>query len=119
MITLWELGVRSELFALIFKLNEEAKIQVKTPFSLTNPFECSRIVKQGSVLSSNLCSASTAQVCDYFMLMTQPISTTTSMRLICRIRKWLTSQNANDLQLTTPNVLFLPSIKSGIIVLPH
>ena len=65
MITLWELGVRSELFALIFKLNEEAKIQVKTPFGLTNPFECSRIVKQGSVLSSNLCSASTAQVCDY------------------------------------------------------
>ena len=65
MITLWELGVKSELFALIFKLNEVAKIQVKTPFGLTDQFECSRIVKQGSVLSSNLCSASTAQLCDY------------------------------------------------------
>ena len=64
MITLWELGVRSELFALIFKLNEVAKIQVKTPFGLTDQFECPRIVKQGSVLSSNLCSSSTAQVCD-------------------------------------------------------
>ena len=65
MITLWELGVRSELFALIFKLNEVARIQVKTPFGLTDQFECPRIVKQGSVLSSNLCSASTAQICDY------------------------------------------------------
>ena len=64
MITLWELGVRSELFALIYKLNEVAKIRVKTPFGLTDQFECPRIVKQGSVLSSNLCSSSTAQLCD-------------------------------------------------------
>lgn len=64
MITLWELGVRNELFSLIFKLNEVANIQVKTPFGLTDQFECPRIVKQGSVLSSNLCSSSTAQLCD-------------------------------------------------------
>ena len=64
MITLWELGVQNELFALIFKLNESARIQVKTPFGLTDVFECPRIVKQGSVLSSILCSASTAQLCD-------------------------------------------------------
>ena len=64
MITLWELGVRNEMFALIYKLNEVAKIRVKTPFGLTDEFECQRIVKQGSVLSSNLCSSSTAQLCD-------------------------------------------------------
>ena len=64
MITLWELGVRNEMFALIFKLNEFAKIRVRTPFGLTDEFECERIVKQGSVLSSNLCSSSTAQLCD-------------------------------------------------------
>ena len=64
MITLWELGIRNELFALIYKLNEVAKVRVKTPFGLTNQFECPRIVKQGSVLSSNLCSSSTAQLCD-------------------------------------------------------
>ena len=64
MIALWDLGVRNELFSLIFKLNEVAKIQVKTPFGLTDQFECPRIVKQGSVLSSNLCSSSTAQLCD-------------------------------------------------------
>ena len=64
MITLWELGVQNELFALIFKLNEYANIQVKTPFGLTDAFQCPRIVKQGSVLSSILCSSSTAQLCD-------------------------------------------------------
>ena len=65
MITLWDLGVRNELFALIYKLNETAKIRVKTPFGLTDEFECERIVKQGTVLSSNLCSSSTAQLCDF------------------------------------------------------
>ena len=64
MMALWDLGVRNELFALIFKLNETARIRVKTPFGLTDPFECRRIVKQGSVLSSNLCSSSTAQLID-------------------------------------------------------
>ena len=64
MITLWDLGVRNEMFALIYKLNEVANIRVKTPFGLTDKFECDRIVKQGSVLSSNLCSSSTAQLCD-------------------------------------------------------
>ena len=64
MISLWDLGVRSDLFALIYKLNETARIRVKTPFGMTNHFDCPRIVKQGSVLSSNLCSSSTAQLCD-------------------------------------------------------
>ena len=64
MITLWELGIRNELFALIYKLNEHALIKVKTPFGFTEQFECPRIVKQGCVLSSNLCSSSTAQLCD-------------------------------------------------------
>ena len=68
MISLWDLGVKSDLFALIFKLNEVAKIKVKTPFGMTNNFECPRIVKQGSVLSSNLCSVSTAQICDQNMM---------------------------------------------------
>ena len=64
MITLWELGIQNELFALIFKLNQHANIQVKTPFGLTDAFQCPRIVKQGSVLSSILCSSSTAELCD-------------------------------------------------------
>ena len=64
MISLWNLGIRNELFHLVFKLNERTRIQVKTPFGLSEPFECHRIVKQGSVLSSNICSASTGELCD-------------------------------------------------------
>lgn len=64
MISLWNLGVQNELFALIFKMNELARIKVKTPFGMSAPFECQRIVKQGTVLSSNLCSASTGELCN-------------------------------------------------------
>ena len=64
MISLWDLGIRNELFALIFKMNELANIKVKTPFGMSAPFVCNRIVKQGTVLSSNLCSASTGELCD-------------------------------------------------------
>ena len=64
MISLWNLGIRNELFALIFKMNEMANIKVKTPFGMSASFVCKRIVKQGTVLSSNLCSASTGELCD-------------------------------------------------------
>jgi len=63
MISLWDLGINNELFALIFKMNEFARIRVKTPFGMSDTFECKRIVKQGTVLSSNLCSASTGELC--------------------------------------------------------
>ena len=64
MISLWDIGIRNELFHLIFKLNETTRIQVKTPFGTSDSFNCHRIVKQGSVLSSNFCSASTGELCD-------------------------------------------------------
>ena len=64
MISLWDLGVENELFALIYKLNEYAKIRIKTPYGMSAAFECKSIVKQGTVLSSNLCSASTGELCD-------------------------------------------------------
>ena len=64
MISLWDIGIRNELFHLIFKLNETTKIRIKTPFGMSDPFQCKRIVKQGSVLSSNICSASTGELCN-------------------------------------------------------
>ena len=64
MISLWNLGIRNELFAMIYKLNENSNIKVKTPFGMSDCFSSPRIVKQGSVLSSNLCSTSTAELCD-------------------------------------------------------
>ena len=64
MIVLWDLGIRNELFSLIFKLNESSIIKVKSPYGMTKPFSCPRIVKQGTVLGPPLCSSSTAQLCD-------------------------------------------------------
>ena len=64
MITLWDLGVRSKLFSLIYKMNLNAKIRIKTPYGMSNTIECPRIVKQGTVLGPDLCSSSTAEVSD-------------------------------------------------------
>ncbi len=64
MIVLWDLGIRNELFSLIFLLNESSVIRVNSPFGMTRPFECPRIVKQGTVLGPTLCSSSTAELCD-------------------------------------------------------
>ena len=64
MVSLWDIGIQSELFHLIFKLNEKTRIRIKTPYGVSDPFVCHRIVKQGSVLSSNICSASTGELCD-------------------------------------------------------
>jgi hypothetical protein len=64
MITLWNLGVRSELFALIYKLNSNSRINIKTPYGLSETINCPTIVKQGTVLGPDLCSASTAEASD-------------------------------------------------------
>ena len=64
LLSLWKLGVKSEMLSLIWKLNEEAKIVIKTPNGNTEPFIAKAIVKQGSVLGSNLCSTSTAEFCN-------------------------------------------------------
>lgn len=64
MVSLWDIGIRNELFHLIFKLNEKTRILIKTPYDVSDPFVCHRIVKQGSVLSFNICSASTGELCD-------------------------------------------------------
>ena len=64
LLSLWKLGVRDEMMAIVWKLNEEASIVVKTPHGPTDPFTIYAFVKQGSVLGSNLCSSSTAEFCD-------------------------------------------------------
>jgi hypothetical protein len=64
LLSLWNLGVKNEMLSLIWKLNEEASIVVKTPHGPTDPFTVYAFVKQGSVLGSNLCSSSTGEFCD-------------------------------------------------------
>ena len=62
MLSLWDLGIRDEMFPLIHKMNEQALITIRTPYGLSNEFSCPSIVKQGCVLSTNLCGSATGQL---------------------------------------------------------
>ena len=53
---LWDVGVKNDLFAMIAKLDENAKIVVKTPSGTTDKFELSKIVMQGTVFAPIKCS---------------------------------------------------------------
>ena len=64
LISLWKLGVSRQLLAIIKKLNETVNMVVNTPHGRTEERSLTCIVKQGSVLGSNLCSSSTAELAD-------------------------------------------------------
>ena len=56
--SLWENGSKNDLLSLIYYLNTKAPIVVKTPFGQCEPFICSNVVRQGTVLGHvlNNCS---------------------------------------------------------------
>ena len=62
MLSLWNLGIQDKLFNLIFILNQNCNIVVKTAHGTTSPTTCPNIVKQGTVLSGNLCTSSTGEL---------------------------------------------------------
>ena len=62
-LVLKKLGVQNYILQLIYELNKKAIVQVKTPYGLTEPLEITNAVKQGGVLGSSLCSASTGEYC--------------------------------------------------------
>ena len=62
MLSLWDIGIRDELFPLIYEMNKQSLISVRTPFGTSKQFSCPSIVKQGAVLSTNLCGSSTGQL---------------------------------------------------------
>ena len=53
---LWDVGVNDDKFALIAKLDQKAKVVVKTPCGVTESFDLNRIVMQGSVFGPIKCS---------------------------------------------------------------
>ena len=53
---MWDVQIQDDRFALISKLDDNCKIVVKTPCGVTDMFELSRIVLQGSVLGPIKCS---------------------------------------------------------------
>ena len=63
LISLKEIGIGTEILAIIQKLNETSDIVVSTPVGNCREFTANNIVKQGTVLGPILCSASTAECC--------------------------------------------------------
>ena len=53
---LWDVGVCDDKFAMIAKLDEHAKVVVKTPVGTTEKFELNKIVMQGTVFAPIKCS---------------------------------------------------------------
>ena len=64
LLSLWDLGVSTQLLNMMYKMNKSASVTVNTPNGCTNQFCVERIVKQGTVLGPGLCSSSTAEFAD-------------------------------------------------------
>ncbi len=60
-VALWELGVRDDVLTIMYNMNKQAKIQVKTPAGTSKVFTKPSIVKQGTVAGPAMCSTSTAE----------------------------------------------------------
>ena len=63
-LVLKKLGVEDYILKLIYESNKRAQVQVKTPYGLTKPIEVKDIVKQGGILGSPMCSATTGEYCE-------------------------------------------------------
>ena len=57
------LGVPDYILQMIYNLNKQAVIKVKTPYGLTPTANVADTVQQGRVLAPDLCSASTGEYC--------------------------------------------------------
>ena len=62
-LSLKDVGVEKEYLQLIYNLNKRAAVTVQTPYGPTPIFHTDPVVKQGTVLGPNLCSASTGEYC--------------------------------------------------------
>ena len=60
---MWDAGDRNELFYLIYLLNKNSNIIVRTPFGQTEEFKVKNLVKQGTCLGPTLYGISTGQYC--------------------------------------------------------
>ena len=61
LVSMWKIGIRDQMLALILCLNEKAEIIVNTPCGKTTSFKVETIVKQGTVTGPQLCKVSTAE----------------------------------------------------------
>ena len=64
LLSLWRVGVKSEMLTLIKKLNDTSVVSVKTPLGITEKFTLPSICKQGTVLMPPICSVSVGECCE-------------------------------------------------------
>ena len=48
--SLWENGIRDDMLSIIYLMNSKVQVTIRTPVRESQPFICSNIVKQGTVL---------------------------------------------------------------------
>ena len=65
-VSLYKVGLDNELLASIYETNYAATITVNTPLGVSQSFSKTAIVKQGSVMASCMCCASTGEFCDEY-----------------------------------------------------
>ena len=63
-VALWKLGVRDDTLAIMYNMNKQARIKVKTPAGISEELVKPAIVKQGTVSGPSMCSVSTAEFVD-------------------------------------------------------
>ena len=55
LVELYKAGVPTQDVAMLYKMNKEAVIKVRTPLGETEPFQCKEIVKQGTIWGPEMC----------------------------------------------------------------
>ena len=53
---MWEAGIQDDYLALIFEINKQVNVAVKTPFGLTGRKNIERVIMQGEVYGPLCCS---------------------------------------------------------------
>ena len=59
-VALWNLGIRDETLSIIYEMNKQTMVKVKTPYGTCEGFSRPTVVKQGTVFGPVICSTSTA-----------------------------------------------------------
>ena len=67
LIDLWMCNIKGKIWRIIYQINKESEISIKTPFGRTNKFNIGECLKQGSVLATALAALHTDTVSRLFI----------------------------------------------------
>ena len=61
-VDLWKAGVREKEARLVYLMNKEARIWIKTPVGITDEIKIEEVVKQGTIFGPKLCCVATGAI---------------------------------------------------------